>query len=125
MYESFGERIPVVEKDGYIICFSASDEDLDMEHHFVNDCGWSKREFRSIEAYCWFVARVSAWKGGVELGTAFMGCCCHEFLADFYGKENMDQFMELANEAVEDAKSKEQYDYRKLAMSDPTSNLLS
>ena len=123
MYDSFGDLIPIMAKDGYVICFNASDEDYDMEQHFVNDCGWSKREFKTIEGYEWFVARVSAWKDGVELGYSVLGCCCYAELVDFYDKAN-EQFIELVDEAIEDARNKELHDYRKLATQDPLTSLI-
>lgn len=117
-------RIPLIEKEGFLICFEASDDDSDMEDHFRNDCGWSKEDFEKISHFEWFVAKVTAWRDKQELGCAYMGGLCYETYMDFL-EGDAAALNGLIDEAIADAKHKEHYDYRKLAMQDPTSSLLS
>jgi len=52
--------------------------------------------------YVWFQVKVSAWKAGVELGTAYMGGCCYESTKDFI--EPGDYWEDMVEEAIAEAK---------------------
>lgn len=101
------ERIPILEKDGFIICFEAIREDMSSRQHFVNECGWTQQEFEKVRNFYFFSARVTAWKDGKELGAAYLGACSYRRLSDFYTKYKNDYCMDLANEAIDEAKKAE------------------
>jgi hypothetical protein len=97
--------VPLFMQDGFMICFEALPEDLDMHDHFVNECGWSEAEFEEIEDLDWFCAKVSAWRNGEELGAAYLGACCYEDSSEFYTKYKDDYFSDMVKDAIEEAKS--------------------
>lgn len=95
---------PLYEKDGFIICFEAEPENISMRHHFIKECGWSEKEYRSLQRTqpAWFCAKVSAWQDGVELGTAYLGCCCYDSEQQFW--ESSDYMPQMVDEAITEAK---------------------
>ena len=52
--------------------------------------------------YVWFQVKVSAWKAGVELGTAYLGGCCYESTKDFI--QEGDYWGDMVEEAVAEAR---------------------
>ena len=52
--------------------------------------------------YVWFQVKVSAWKAGVELGTAYLGGCCYESTKDFINSG--DYWEDMVEEAIAEAK---------------------
>lgn len=98
--------IPLFEQDGFILCFEAEEEDISMRHHFIKECGWSEKEYRKIRGFSWFCAKVSAWKGGIEMGTAYLGCCCYKTAEEFYTTYKDDYFKDLVAEAIAEARSR-------------------
>ena len=52
--------------------------------------------------YVWFQVKVSAWKAGVELGTAYLGGCCYESTRDFI--QEGDYWEDMVEEAIAEAK---------------------
>lgn len=52
--------------------------------------------------YTWFQVKVSAWKAGVELGTAYLGGCCYESTKDFI--QEGDYWSDMVEEAIAEAK---------------------
>jgi len=52
--------------------------------------------------YVWFQVKVSAWKAGVELGTAYLGGCCYESTKDFI--QEGDYWEDMVEEAIAEAK---------------------
>jgi hypothetical protein len=98
--------IPLFERDGFIICFEAEPEDTSMRHHFIKECGWSEKDYRKITDLAWFRAKVSAWRDGKELGTAYLGCCCYKTSEEFYTKYKDDYFADMVAEALAEAKGR-------------------
>ena len=96
--------IPLFEKDGFIICFEAHEEDISMRRHFIKACGWGESEYRRIKNYEWFCAEVSAWKNGEKLGNDYLGCCCYKTAKDFYTAEGY--FPDMVGRAIEEAKAR-------------------
>ena len=96
--------IPLFEKDGFIICFEAQEEDISMRRHFIKECGWSESQYRQIKSYEWFCAEVSAWKDGEKLGNDYLGACCYKAAKDFYTTEGY--FPDMVGRAIEEAKAK-------------------
>lgn len=95
---------PLFQKDGFIICFEALPEEINMRHHFIKNCGCSEKEYRALARKhpVWFCAKVSAWRDGEELGTAYLGCCCYDSEQEFY--QSSDYFPDMVQEAIEEAK---------------------
>lgn len=97
---------PLFEKNGFIICFEAEPEEISARTHFIKDCGWSEKDFRKLKNFVWFSAKVSAWKDGKELGTAYLGCCCYTTEEEFYTKYKDDYFADMVDEAIAEAKAR-------------------
>ena len=90
--------------DGFGILFEAEPEYVSMRQHFIKDCGWTESEYRQIKDCAWFSARVSAWKNGEELASAYLGACCYESVEEFYTKYRDDYFAQMVQEVVTEAK---------------------
>lgn len=97
----------VAEQDGFTITLSFEDEDMNMRDHFVNQCEWTEEQYNEIKKYYWFVAKVTAYKGTIKCGCAFLGGCCYKTLKDVLGSDintMLGGYMpQLIEEAVEDA----------------------
>lgn len=103
----FGNRIPLYEREGFIICFEAQEDDESAYHHFVITCGWTKKEFEEIENYPFFTACISAWRDGEELGAAYLAACCYRTVSEFYREYKEDYLEDMTTEAIEEAKKAE------------------
>lgn len=93
--------------DGFDIYFTAEPEYERPRDHF-DDTIEDEEFFEKIESgyYDWFCAKVSAHKDGIELGSAYLGCCCYENICDFYEKYHDDYFADMAHEAIDAAKER-------------------
>lgn len=98
--------IPLLEKDGFIICFDSEPEEISARHHFLKECGWKESEYRKIKDFDWFTAKVSAWQGGKELGTDYLGCCSYRTTEEFYTVYKDDYFADMVDNAIAEAKAK-------------------
>ncbi len=99
--------IPLFEKDGFIICFEALEENIGQRQHFQS-CGWTQPQLNALTAkrYAWFCAKVSAWKDGKELGTDYLGCCSYKTVEEFYTRYRDHYFADMVNNAIAEAKGK-------------------
>lgn len=98
--------IPLFEQDGFIICFASQPEDaIAMRHHFIQECGWTARQYRALRGFAWFSARVSAWRNGVEIAATNLGCCCYRTVEEFYIRYRDDYFADMVREVVDEARS--------------------
>ena len=93
--------------DGFGILFDAEEEDHSMRQRFVKECGWTESRYRKIKNYAWFVAKVTAWKDGVEFAAEYLGACCYETVDEFYTKYKDDYLADMIKEVVAQAKIKE------------------
>lgn len=93
--------------DGFGILFDAEEEDHSMREYFIKECGWTESEYREIENCAWFVAKVTAWKDGIELAAEYLGCCCYTTVEEFYTKYKDDCLADMIDEVVAQAKIKE------------------
>lgn len=93
--------------DGFGILFDAEEEDHSMREYFIKECGWTESEYREIENCAWFVAKVTAWKDGIELAAEYLGCCCYTTVEEFYTKYKDDYLADMIDEVVAQAKIKE------------------
>ncbi len=94
------ELIHTQERDGFTLALHFTPEDDDPEDHFGIDNDAMYERIRCGDLL-WFVARVTASRAGVELGTSYLGRCCYD---------NADQFIEhsfddLADDAIAEARA--------------------
>lgn len=75
---------PVKNFGDFTVCFEAQAEDVSMRQHFVNECGWTAREYNRIKDFAWFTACVTIWKDGVQLAEEYLGACCYKEASEFY-----------------------------------------
>ena len=93
--------------DGFGILFDAEEENCSMRQHFIKECGWSENQYREIKDCAWFVAKVTAWKDGVELAAEYLGGCCYTTVEEFYTKYKNDYLEDMIQEVVAQAKIEE------------------
>lgn len=98
----------VISYEGFDIYFEAEKEMEPMRQHFIGVCGWSKEDYASLVATKskWFAAHVVAKKGGVELGEAYLGCCCYNSHKEFYTTYFDCYFKDMMKDAVAEAKTR-------------------
>ncbi len=97
--------IPLFERDGFIICFASQPEDISMRQHFIQNCGWTARQYRALRGFAWFSASVSAWRNGVELAVTHLGCCCYRTVEDFYIRYRDEYFADMVKAVIDEAQS--------------------
>jgi len=91
---------PVTTFGDYVACFDALPEDRDMKEHFMGECGYSRKDYEDIEGYCWFIAKVSIWKGEVSLAETYLGACCYKSIEDFYTRFASDYWSDMVYECA-------------------------
>lgn len=95
---------PVKTFGEYVFCFDAEEEDRSAREHFINECGWSEREYRRIANCAWFCARVSVWKDGEELASDYLGACSYKTEKQFYTTYQGDYFADMVRACAEETK---------------------
>ena len=97
----------VTDQGGFTITLDFVEEHQNMKDHFINDCEWTIEQYNEIKNYFWFTAKVSAYKGSIEAGVAYLGGCCHKSLKDVLGSDinsMLGGYMpQLIEEAIENA----------------------
>ncbi len=71
--------------EGFRFVLSFEPEDISMEDHFINQCGWSVNDYKTIKNYYWFCAKVIAYKGKVACGDSYLGGNCYKNKKDVFG----------------------------------------
>lgn len=102
MAVKMNERVPVEEVEGFIICFEALHEDTNMDHHFINECGWTEKEYEAVMDKEWFIAKVSIWFAGSQLAATHLGACCYDKLEDFYKRYASDYYLDMRNALLDE-----------------------
>lgn len=97
-------RVPVITFGQYVFCFEAEDEDRSMRHHFIDECGWTEKQYRRIQNCAWFSAKVSVWKDGEELACDYLGACCYKTEKQFYTTYKGDYFADMVRECARETK---------------------
>lgn len=88
--------IPVKTFGDYVVCFEAEPEtNINMRSHFIKECGWTVSQYRRIEKFAWFSARVSIWKDGKELAEEFLGGCSYQTSREFFTTYEGDYFCDM------------------------------
>lgn len=74
------ETIHEETREGFDIVFSIAPEDTHPRDSFDMDSEELAQLCEDIDRgrYCWFVARVQAFRAGVELATDYLGGCLYE-----------------------------------------------
>ena len=75
-----------------------------MRQYFVKECGWTESEYHKIKDCTWFVAKVTAWKDGIEFAAEYLGGCCYETVEEFYTKYKDDALADMVREVIVEAK---------------------
>lgn len=98
-------RIPIGNRDGFILTIEAWPDESDMKKHFVKECGWTEKQFGKIKDYDWFGVTVSAWKGSKCLGKDHLGGCAAKD-ATAYLRTNISGYLrQMIEEAIREAKN--------------------
>lgn len=101
------ERIHTETKDGFKIELAFAPEDDDPRDHFASGDDEADAELiRDIENgnVLWFVARVTASKAGVVLGSDYLGRCCYRTAEEFMSPDGY--YPDMVNEAITEAQNK-------------------
>lgn len=88
---------------GFNIVFSVTHEDHQPDWDFESE--EDKQDLlRRIDNgdLVWFVARVQAFKNGIELGTDYLGSCCYDSYMQFV--EASDYYADMVENAVSEAR---------------------
>lgn len=99
--------IPVFTLGDFVVCFDAEEEHQSARDHFVRECGWTAQQFRRIENYPFFTAKVSIWLDGEELASDYLGACCYKKESEFYTKFRSDYFADMVGQCVSEANNAE------------------
>lgn len=68
-------------------------EHLNAKDHFMNECGMSPSEYKEINNFYWFVARIEATKGGEVLADSYLGGNCYKSLNDVMQDKQLDNVL--------------------------------
>ena len=94
---------PVLNLGEFTVCFSAEPEYESASEHFINFCGWTEKEFRPIEDFPFFCARVSIWFDGEEIASDYLGACSYKTESEFYTRYRSDYFADMVGRCVDEA----------------------
>jgi hypothetical protein len=89
--------------EGFEIVFSTAYETTHPRDHFMSEDVQEYLEGIDSGKYEWFVARVQAFKNGIELGTDYLGGCLYESSMQFV-KDN-DYYNDMVQSAIKEAKA--------------------
>ena len=98
------ELIDSRERDGFEVALHFAPEDDAPEDHFATgDDAADAYLCESIRCgdLLWFVARVTASRRGVALGTSYLGCCCYDSSAQFIDNS----YDDMADDAIAEARA--------------------
>lgn len=99
------ELIDEREQDGFKIRLYACPEDCSPVGMFDSgDAALDQEVIDKIEdgTYTWFVAKVTASKNGIELGTDYLGGCCYKSTEEFVKQD--DYYSDMRKTAITEAK---------------------
>lgn len=89
--------------EGFEIVFSTAYETAHPRDQFMPEDAPQICEDIDSGKYEWFVARVQAFKNGIELGTDYLGGCLYESPMQFV-KDN-DYYSDMVQSAIKEAKA--------------------
>jgi len=91
---------PLFNLASFTVCFEAKEEDTSAETHFIDECGWTEKEFRKIKDFPFFCAAVSIWKDGKKHAIEYLGCCCYRTEKEFHTRYRSDYFADMVSTCV-------------------------
>lgn len=102
------QPVQIAKIDGFRIVLSFQKELINPKTYFINECGWSQDELKSIKDCYWFCAKVTAFKGKIECGSSYLGANTYNTLKDVLGdcpeKDALSGYIEqMIDECIEDA----------------------
>lgn len=89
-------------REGFDIVFSTCPEDSAPDWFETEE---ERTQFwRDLDSghTTWFIARVQAFKNGIELGTDYLGGCCYESEKSFV--DESDYYGDMVHSAIDEAK---------------------
>lgn len=89
--------------EGFDIVFSTTYEHTHPRDHFMPEDAPQICEDIDSGKYEWFVARVQAFKNGIELGTDYLGGCLYESPMQFV--KDSDYYGDMVQSAIKEAKA--------------------
>ena len=98
------ELIDLRERDGFLLELHFTPEDDAPEGHFATGDDAADAELcASIRCgdLLWFVARVTASRRGVTLGTSYLGGCCYDSADQFIDNS----YDDMADDAIAEARA--------------------
>lgn len=99
-------QFPLIHKGFEIRYAIHPEEHISMEKHFIEECGFSKKEFDRFKNHEWFrIELIASIPGDAEvLGQAHLGACCAKNAHRYVTKEEAGGYLpQLLDEAVEEA----------------------
>jgi len=99
---SIWELIDTQERDGFTLELHFAPEDDAPEDHFATGDDAADAELCARirnGTLLWFVARVTASKAGIALGTSYLGACCYDSAGEFVNCSYNDMALDAIAEA--------------------------
>jgi len=92
--------------DGFDIVFSVAPEDMHPGDSFDPECVDIPQLCEDIDRgrYSWFIARVQAFRAGVELAADYLGACLYDSPVDFV--KNGDYYADMVDTVTREAHAK-------------------
>jgi hypothetical protein len=85
--------ITVLKDEQFSYVLSFIEEDSNPKKHFINECDWTEKSYKQVSNYYWFIAEITAFKGKVEICSAYLGGNCYKKLADVLGDRTIEQLL--------------------------------
>lgn len=99
--------------DGFKMVLSFESEDhIDPRNHFINECEWTPEQYLEVKNFYWFTAKITAFKGSIACGSAYLGANCYKNLKGVMSHGGNGEIScvlggyapQMIDEALEDAK---------------------
>lgn len=99
------ETIHTEDTQGFHIVVSVTDEDFHPRDCFDYEEDEMQELCRKIDVglYAWFAVRVEAYKGGILLGSDYLGGCLYDSPKQFI--EMNDYYSDMVDNAIQEAKN--------------------
>ena len=103
---TYWEQISREAVNGFDIVFSVAPEDMHPGDSFDPECFDSPQLCEDINRgrYSWFIARVQAFRAGVELAADYLGGCLYDSPADFV--KAGDYYADMVDTVTREARAK-------------------
>lgn len=95
-------------RDGFTVVLSFSEEIECPKRHFIDCCGWTEDDYRSIRDFYWFNAEIQAFKGRTLCATSYLGANAYrnkkEVMANGHIEDMLSGYMpQEIEEVIEEA----------------------